>query len=243
MGQNCTEIVADTIVGKALINYSLFIFLFPIIYLLPAAVPSFTPSAWRVRQKGTWEARKVWQEGNTPAPLWAEPCLSCTSPCCESSAGAKKATTSLRMSGVGPMAEQGRRWRQHSERQVPAEGPGSARCRRRDGARQPRGRGRTARRSGRERRPSPPGASPRLPALHVLPAVEAELPAHGRGDRAEPGGLPAAGQPRGRRGQRDFVGLYCKRRKAKANFAVGEESRTGSHVPPGSISACPERAR
>ncbi|CAN8212723.1 unnamed protein product [Coccothraustes coccothraustes] len=73
-------------------------------------------------------------------------------------------------------------------------------------------------------------------------AVEAELrsiPAEGRGDKAGPGGLPAVGQPRGWRGQQDFVGLYHKRRKAKASFAVGEASGTGSHVPRRSIPGSP----
>ncbi|XP_064592841.1 collagen alpha-1(IV) chain-like [Zonotrichia leucophrys gambelii] len=91
-----------------------------------------------------------------------------------------------------------------------------------------------------------PGVSCRglaaAPGAPRAAAVEAELrsmPAQGRGDRAGPGGLPAAGQPRGWRGQQDFVGLYRNRRKGKANFPVGEASGTGSHAPRRSIPGSP----
>ncbi|XP_014119678.2 uncharacterized protein LOC106629211 [Zonotrichia albicollis] len=91
-----------------------------------------------------------------------------------------------------------------------------------------------------------PGVSCRglaaAPGAPRAAAVEAELrsmPAQGRGDRARPGGLPAAGQPRGWRGQQDFVGLYRNRRKGKANFPVGKASGSGSHAPRRSIPGSP----
>lgn len=121
-----------------------------------------------------------------------------------------------------------------AQRQVPVEGPGSGWSLQRDGAAP--GVNRTGILSrGLAAAPAAPRAA----------AVEAELrplPAEGRGDRADPGGLPVAGQPRGRRGRRDFVGLYCKRRKAEANFAAGKASGSGSPDRRRSIPGSPERS-